>query len=300
MWGCTAALLILSGGLGAEDGSIARDGFTLYYRTEGSGKPIIFLSGGPGLEVDYMRPAAELFPREYQRLFLEQRGTGRSRPPKLTAEHMSLRLVVEDLEALRKRLKLDRLLLAGHSWGGMLAMAYASFHPENVDKLILIDSGGPTREFHQWFSDNIEMRLRPEEEEARQKYWADAAKQGMDPDEAALGALRATTPAFFFDRTKALAASAQIPKGSYHRDASSLLNAELAHSYDVRSGLRQVLRPVLIIQGHQDPIGDKTAEDIHRLIRSSELRYLSRCGHFPWIEQPDQMRAVVADFLKSN
>jgi hypothetical protein len=57
-----AAVLLFSGGLGAQEGKISRDGFTLYYRTEGSGKPIIFLSGGPGLEVDYVKPAAELFP----------------------------------------------------------------------------------------------------------------------------------------------------------------------------------------------------------------------------------------------
>jgi proline iminopeptidase len=127
--GWIAALLLFSGALGAQEGSIPRDGFTLDYRMAGSGKPMIFLSGGPGLEVDYMKPVAEFFPREYQRVFLEQRGTGRSRPDKLTAEHLTLRLVVDDLEALRSQLKLDRLLLAGHSWGGMLAMAIRLLPP---------------------------------------------------------------------------------------------------------------------------------------------------------------------------
>ena len=28
-------------------------------------------------------------------------------------------------------------------------------------------------------------------------------------------------------------------------------------------------------------MGDKTAEDIHRLISSSKLRYIHKCGHFP-------------------
>jgi proline iminopeptidase len=212
---------------------------------------------------------------------------------------MSLRLMVEDLEVLRSQLKLERIILAGHSWGGMFAMAYASSHPENIEKLILIDSGGPTREFLQWFGDNIEARLRPEDKEARQ-YWTDAAKQGMDPDKAWQAAVGAIIPAYFFDRAKGLAFSAQTPNGSFHKDANSLLNADLAKNYDLRDGLRQVVRPVLIIQGHQDPEGDKTAEDIHALIRSSILRYLDRCGHFPWIEQPEKMRTVVAEFLSSN
>ena len=295
----TSAVLFLSVGLLAEDGSIPRAGFTLYYQTEGSGKPIIFLSGGPGLEVSSMKPVAEFFPAQYQRVFLEQRGTGRSRPAKLTTENMSVRLMVEDLEALRSQLNLDRILLAGHSWGGMLAMAYASSHPDKVDKVILIDSGGPTREFYSWFSDNIEARLRPEDREARQ-YWIDAAKLGVDADTAALGTMRAITPAYFFDRAKGLAFAAEIPQGFFHSDAASLMQADRRKGYDLRDGLRQVTHPVLIVQCHQDPIGDKTAEDIHALIRSSTIQYLDRCGHFPWIEQPEKMRAVVTEFLSAK
>jgi proline iminopeptidase len=292
--------LVFSGCALAQDGAIPREGFTLHYRTEGTGKPIIFLSGGPGFEVDYMKAAAELFPASYQRVFLEQRGTGRSRPAKLTNENMSLRLMVEDLDALRIHLKLDRLLIAGHSWGGMLAMAYAAYHPEEIERLILIDSGGPTLEFREWFGDNVEARLRPEDKEAY-LYWKDAAKRDVDSDKTGDEISKAILPGYFFDRSKGLAfVAAQPPKGRFHQDAAALLDADLLKNYDLRAGLQQLTRPVLIVQGHQDPIGDKTAEDIHRLIRSSTLRYISRCGHFPWIEQPVAMRNIVAEFLNSN
>jgi proline iminopeptidase len=285
--------------LGAQEGSIQRDGFSLYYYAEGSGTPIIFLGGGPGIEVDYMKPAAELFPPQYQRVFLEQRGSGRSRPVKLTAENMSLRLMVEDLEALRRHLKLDRVMLAGHSWGGMLAMAYASSHPENVDRLVLIESGGPTQEFRQRFSDNIQARLHSEDKEA-QRYWIDAAKHGVESDTAAREALRAITPGYFFDRAKGLAFAAAQPRGGLHQDALLLLNADLAKSYDLRDGLRQLLRPVLIIEGHQDPIGEQNGRGHSRVDSFFDTSLPDRCGHFPWIEQPDKMRAVVAEFLTSN
>ena len=106
---------------------------------------------------------------------------------------MTLQTVVEDLEALRQHLKQDRLVLLGHSWGGMLAMAYAVAHPERVDRLILIGSGGPTLEFAQWFSDNIDARLRPEDIEAR-SYWQAAVKNGVDRDKAALEETRAIVP----------------------------------------------------------------------------------------------------------
>jgi len=296
----TAAILVVFNWcVMAQEGMVPRDGVTLHYRTEGSGTPIVFLSGGPGLEVAYMVPAAQLFPSGYQRVFLEQRGTGRSRPAKLTNQNISLRLLVEDLEALRISLKLDRLILVGHSWGGMLGMAYAAAYPDRIDRLILIESGGPTNESDEWFSDNIEARLHAEDREAR-AYWTEAAKRGVELDKAVLEYTKASAPGYFFDRAKALAFAAQLPAGAVYADTAAIVNADLAKNYDLREGLRRVLRPVLIVQGHQDPIGDKTAEEIHALIRSSILRYINRCGHLPWLEQPEKMRAILAEFLSSN
>jgi proline iminopeptidase len=292
-------LLAMQAAAATESGAVARDGFELHYQTEGSGRPLIVLSGGPGFNVEYMKPAAALFPAGYQFVFLEQRGTGRSRPAKLTADNMTVELMVEDLEALRTHLKQERLLLAGHSWGGMLAMAYAAAHPDKVDRLILLSSGGPTREFFTWFGDNIQARLRPEEIKERAR-WEDAAKKGGDPDKTMLGVVKAMTPAYFFDRANGLAFAAATREGTLHADVSMLLGADIRKHYDLRAGLKQVTRPVLIVQGHQDPIGDKTAEDIHALIGTSTLRYIHRCGHFPWLEQPEELKTILAEFLRAN
>jgi proline iminopeptidase len=270
----------------------------IYYRAQGAGAPVVLLSGGPGFDVDYMMPVADFLPGR-QKILLEQRGTGRSRQAKINPEDFTLRAVVQDLESLRESLKQERLFLVGHSWGGMLAMAYAAAHPDRVDRLILIDSGGPTLEFASWFSDNIHARLRPEDE-AAQQYWRDAAKRGVSPDKAAIEDVRAIVPGYFFDRAKALAFAAQLTEASYHTDVNRALFTDLSKTYDVRAGLRAVDRPVLIVHGHQDPIGDKVAEDIHSLLRSSTLVYLDKCGHFPWLEQPDAMRSAVASFLSTS
>jgi proline iminopeptidase len=207
-------------------------------------------------------------------------------------------LVVQDLEALREHLKLDRIFLVGHSWGGMLAMAYAAAHPDRIDKLVLIGSGGPTLEFTGWFGDNIHARLRPEDEEA-QRYWRDAAKRGVSADKAAIEGVRAIVPGYFYDRAKALAFGAQLSESAYHFDVNEALFADLGKSFDLRTGLKMVDRPVLIVAGHQDPIGDKTSEDIHTLIKSSTLVYLDKCGHFPWLEQPEAFRRAIASFMEA-
>src|SRR5436190_13999973 len=131
----------------AAEGIVPRDGFDLHYRTSGSGTPAILLSGGPGLDVDYMAAVVEHLPPSCMSVLLEQRGTGRSRPAKVSRENMTLPLAIDDLESLRLHLKQDRLLLVGHSWGAMLAMAYAARYPQRVDRLLLIGPGGTTPEF---------------------------------------------------------------------------------------------------------------------------------------------------------
>jgi proline iminopeptidase len=288
-------LLLLPAAAAAQDGTFDNRGLTLHYRSIGSGPALVILSGGPGFDVDYMQPVADALPA-YRRILFEQRGTGRSQPKTLRAEDMTLDVAVEDLDALRQHLGLDQLLLAGHSWGGMLAMAYAAAHPDRVDRLILIESGGPTLDFQQWFGDNIRARMRPEDIEA-ERYWAEAARNGLPPAKAAIESLKAVTPAYFFDRARGLEFAATMKDGMLHVESSDMLFADLMKQYDLRDRLRQFDRPTLIIQGHQDPIGDKTAEDIHALISSSTLAYIDQCGHFPWLEQPQAFQAAIDSFL---
>ena len=112
--------------------------------------------------------------------------------------------------------------------------------------------------------------------------------------------MRAITPGYFFDRTKGLAFASQLPDGTLTLQVNTLLFGDMAKGYDSRPGLRQLDRPVLIVQGHQDPVGDKTAEDIHAAIKSSTLTYVNQCGHFPWLEQPDEFRRILAEFFTST
>jgi len=282
----------------AQVGSFNSAGVELYYTSAGTGTPIVLLSGGPGLTIEYMLPVVQSLPSGYRSIAFEQRGTGRSRSHPFDPTALTLHTAVDDLEALRVRLQQDRLTLLGHSWGGMLAMAYAAEHPDRVDRLILVGSGGPTLEFEQRFGDNIEARLRPEDVELR-RHWLAAAKNGVDSAKASIETLRAIVPGYFFDRKAGLAFASEFKVGQLQPDVNERLFAEMSRHYDSRDGLKNLKRPVLIIQGHQDPIGDKTAEDIRSLIAGSRLVYINRCGHFPWIEQPEAFRKAIADFLST-
>ncbi|MGA7538133.1 MAG: prolyl aminopeptidase [Steroidobacteraceae bacterium] len=100
-----------------------------------SGKPAVFLHGGPGGGTD---PKMRRFfdPKRYRIVLLDQRGCGKSRPHASLIDNTTWHLVA-DLERLREHLGIERWLVFGGSWGSTLALAYAETHPERVTELVL-------------------------------------------------------------------------------------------------------------------------------------------------------------------
>jgi proline iminopeptidase len=113
------------------------EGHELYFEESGlpSGKPVLFLHGGPGAGSD---PAQRRFfdPRRYRIILLDQRGSGKSTPRASLIANTTWDLV-EDLEKLRRHLAIDRWQVFGGSWGSTLALAYAETHLERVTELVL-------------------------------------------------------------------------------------------------------------------------------------------------------------------
>lgn len=284
------------------EGSVPREGFSLHYKTVGSGAPLLLLSGGPGFEVDYMSGLAAALGSSYECILLEQRGTGRSQPQNPTPAQMTLKLFVEDIEALRLSLHIDRLLILGHSWGGMLAMAYAASHPDHVQALILADSGGMDLSFGPVFNDNLTSRESMTEREQLKKSEAvvEHAPDSNAMRAASLAYTRLITPFYFYNRALADKLLAMLPDTSNQRRVFSLMQADLAHNYHVRDEMESLSCPVLIIQGRQDPMPEAVALEIHQVIKKSQLLLVDRCGHFPWIEQPTAFYGAIRSFLEKQ
>jgi proline iminopeptidase len=92
----------------------------------------------------------------------DQRGRGRSRGPR--AEDVTMASEIDDLDAVRRAVTDGQTALLGHSWGGVLAMAYAAEFPERVSKLVLLGTGPATH--HDWVSlrDDMARHRRPRTE----------------------------------------------------------------------------------------------------------------------------------------
>jgi len=279
------------------DGKVARDGVDLFYHIVGpaAGDYVLVLSGGPGEDIHSMQGIADELGKKYRCVMWEQRGTGRSKLPTYDSSTINLNAYIEDIEALRKQLHAEKFIVVGNSWGMILGLAYAGTHPDAVRAVVTIGSGPITFEYLGVFSDNQFARLGAAELEVRD-FWKDPARESADSDRAAFERLRAATVAYFYNRKKALLMAAELdPKDYNFHVPPAFLSAE--GKYDFRPKLKTITAPVLLLQGRQDLAGEANIIEVQSLIKNSTLAFVDKCGHMPWLEQPEQTWKIVGDFL---
>jgi len=146
--------------------TLQRDSHRLYIEECGNpdGLPVLFLHGGPGTGCI---PAHRRFfnPETYRIILFDQRGCGRSTPHCSLVENTTWHLV-DDIEAIRIFLKINKFVLFGGSWGSSLALAYAQSFPLSVAALILRGIFLCRAEEIQWFYQSGTSHFYPD-------YWQD-------------------------------------------------------------------------------------------------------------------------------
>jgi proline iminopeptidase len=270
----------------------SHDGTKLYYEVVGKGQPVLLLSGGPGFSPEYLRPIADKLSDKYAFVLFHQRGTGKSTIAKYDAESLALKNLVGDVEALRKELKAEKLTIAGHSFGGILAMMYAREYPQRIGAIAFIDAGGPTLQAIPKFAANLEARF-SEADRAKIEEWS-GEKLKTDHRRAVTEITKAKTAAYFADRAKAQPFIDATTEDSFNDGVYWALVPQMM-TLDLRAGLEKVKAPVLVIHGKQDPL--ESAEEVHATFPGSTLQMIDNAGHFPWLEQPDVFLAALGGFL---
>src|SRR5678810_1381276 len=87
-----------------KDGFAESNGVKIYYRTFGTGTPILIINGGPGLNSDGFVDLAKTLSAQNQTIVYDQRGTGKS-VMQIDASSITMELMIDDIENLRKELK---------------------------------------------------------------------------------------------------------------------------------------------------------------------------------------------------
>jgi len=278
--------------------ALQRPDLVLHFKDYGQGEPVLVLMGGPGFSGEGMEPVAQIIAKRARAIVPDQRGSGGSIPK--TAGAITLDATLADLEVLRSSLGLEKWTVWGCSWGGMLALDYASKFPGSVKGLVLAGSGGTSwASFGKAFSDNMGARMSPDDR-AAQRYWSQPAVVANDPPRAAIEGMRAILPSQFYDRAKAQEVIAILKAGSehYNPEAGDYLIPAYEQGATARiEALGELRIPTLILHGRQDPMPESVALANQALLKGSRLVWLDQCGHWPWIEQPAALEKALFEFL---
>jgi len=272
----------------------AYDGTKLAYHVFGDGPPVVCLPGGPQASA-YLGDLSGLSAHR-QLIMLDLRGTGQSAVPEDAASYRCDRLV-DDVEALREHLGLDRMDLLAHCAGANLAAQCVGRHPEHVSKLALITPSvravGLT----------ITGDLRRETAQLRRdEPWfpaAFAALEAIVAGEATDDSWQAITP-FSYGRWDEAAQAHQAAEDEQkNMEVVTAFGAEGAFDPDAtRTALARFAPPVLLLAGEVD-LGapPRAMAEFAALFPNAELVVQAGAGHYPWLDDADRFVATTAAFL---
>src|SRR5262249_37716578 len=123
-----------------QEGFVDAHGVLIYYKVLSNptvaSTPLLIVHGGPGASHDYFLPYLLPLMRTHKLVIIDERGSGRSEKMQNTQLY-TVENMVEDVEAVRVALGLGKIDLLGHSYGGVLAQAYALKYQRHLNHLIL-------------------------------------------------------------------------------------------------------------------------------------------------------------------
>ncbi len=271
-------------------------GAELFVREFGRGPTAVFLSGGPGFSGETMLETARVWTDHRRILLPDQRGTGQSSGDFDDPEEWTIEQAVDDLERLRIAAQVDEWDLVGHSWGGLLAMAYTAAHPDRVSALVLISPAGIRSDFWMGFNQNIMRRLTKEQrKELRSLRPADDSLDAMA--DLIVATNRAQAPAYVFEPRHVERLRADLAPETFSPHVLRLMTPALLQ-YDFSQSLKDFSGRCLVIQGDHDAIGRPAIDLIVESIPGSELEIIEECGHVPTIERPEILEAILLDFVE--
>lgn len=282
---------------GQTDGFVKSGDVQIYYRTYGEGESILIINGGPGMNSNGFEFLAERLSKNNKTIIYDQRGTGRSTMAAMDATSMTMKLMIDDIECLRKELKIEKLIVFGHSFGGMVASYYAANYPENITSLILSSSGGIDLDLLTYVGNSINAKL-SNDELTKVRYWEKKITNGDTSYHARLQRGFALAPAYLYDKKHVPLLADRLTQGN------AMINILLWEDmdrigFDCHQQLKTFTKPVLIIQGRQDILKEETAYKSQNAFKNSKLILLDHCGHYGWLDAPVEYFSAIDTFLHS-
>jgi proline iminopeptidase len=280
------------------------NGTRLWVESEGTGQALVLIPAGPGVPHGYFHPHLSPLAKTQRVVYYDAFGTGKSDRVQGDKKYTFAR-DVENVEGLRRALRLGKIDVLGHSYGGMVAQAYALRYPESVRRLVLADTswGGEMSQAHR---NNALSELRdqyPETYEKVMKLHAEGfytcSKEYRNADDAPPGFLLFYNNSAFQD----LIRTAEPPDSKVlcaieGEDYDFVAGAEMA-KLDFHTQLKNLNMPMLIISGRFDRgMLPRYAVQFKDHAPKAQFVMFEKSGHFPFIEEPEEFIRVVGEFLR--
>jgi proline iminopeptidase len=284
------------------EGFVSGAGAEIYYKTIGRGFPLVLMHGGPGADhsdfLPYLRPLA----RRYQLVLVDERGSGRSERLQ-DSKHYTLESMVEDLEVLRKHLRLKRWVMLGHSFGGILAQAYAVRYPQYLAGLVLAGTASSAKSVNADFrrirrttKTSLRARLDAHERmgifqrngEYRRAY-ATLSSRALAPF------MYAKQPPARFKRPAAVAM--EVLREMWVRRSDFRIDGNL-RGFDFTARLSRVKAPALVVIGDRDLVTTTSAQLSRASLPRATLVVMGECAHMMFVDQTVRFNHLLDGFLQ--
>jgi L-proline amide hydrolase len=292
--------------MGVTEGRIPFRGYETWYRSldpDGAAAeriPLLCLHGGPGANWLHMKPY-EAFADERRVVFYDQLGAGNSAIAEPhDAAMWKPELFVEEVDAVREALGLDRVHVLGHSWGGMLGMQYATGRPEGLASLIA-ESGPPS--IPAWMPEIQRLRseLPPEVEATLRRHEEAGTTDDPEYEEAEMVFYKRHLcrtdpwPDWLVECFRILDENPEV----YHsmNGPSEFHVIGTLRGWDITDRLGQIEAPTLLFCGRYDEVTPAVVEVAHRAIRRSEFVVMEESSHTAQAEEPEKTLALIRGFL---
>lgn len=283
----------------SKEGFIDVEGGKIWYRIDGEGDktPLLLLHGGPGSSSYYLEPLKELS-EDRPVIFIDQLGCGRSTQITDTTL-MTIEKNVEQLEQVRKALKLERFYLYGHSWGTMLGMDYYLKYPKGIQALIFASPLFSTQIWTQ-DADTLILKLPMEHQLAIRE----SDKQKNYSSESYQNAVNAYYKAYLrrSEQRKSQKDSSELFFGekvySFMWGPSEFTATGNLLNYDRIKDLPKIKVPTLLTAGEFDEARPISVKYFQSLIPGAQFHLIPHAGHVTMADQPRENNQVLREFLR--
>lgn len=287
-------------------------GITLRHFSSGEGRNVLVVHGGPGVPTRDPWPGLELLKDGFRFHYYDQRGCGGSTRPfdrfdsggfsntGRLERTLGLAAQIADIERIRRILGDEKIVLVGHSFGGLTAALYAAEFPERVAALVLVAPATmlvmPSPDGNLF--ENIRSRL-PANYHTAYDAWL---KEYMNfrtmfsKTDKQLAAEQLRTAEFF-----TLATGQKFDTPASSEDAGGwvvrALYLSLGSRHNWREAMSAVTAPALVIHGEND-LQPETATRLWAFaLPTARFDVIADCSHFPHIENPATFAAALRRFL---